>query len=68
MWRSSTTMWLQEICGEDMVEKLRIKNVKTEEGKDLEGSRHLYRCRHPSQHRPAAGTGSSRGRQLYPCG
>ena len=25
-----------EICGEDMVEKLRIKNVKTEEEKDLE--------------------------------
>ena len=25
-----------EICGEDMVEKLRIKNVKTEADKDLE--------------------------------
>ena len=27
-----------EICGEDMVEKLRIKNVKTEEEKDLEAA------------------------------
>ena len=27
-----------EICGEDMVEKLRIKNVKTEAEKDLEAA------------------------------
>ena len=27
-----------EICGEDMVEKLRIKNVKTEREKDLEAA------------------------------
>ena len=44
-----------EICGEDMVEKLRIKNVKTEAEKRSGGSRHLYRCRHPSQHGTAAG-------------
>ena len=48
--------------------KAAYQKCEDRSGKRSGGSRHLYRCRHPSQHGTAAGTGSSRGRRLYPCG